>query len=70
MIRERLAKQIDQGLRRGHFRDPVSGGRLVRELLMEFRRLLGPRPVSEKPAFENLRRRDVRVLRNIVVPSR
>lgn len=58
MIRERLAKQIDQGLRRGHFRDPVSGGRLVRELLMEFNRMLEPPEVrGDKPAFEDLRRR-------------
>jgi hypothetical protein len=57
---ERLAKQVDQGLRRGHYRDPVSGSRLVRELLIAFPALRQQRPVSEKPRFEDLRRRHVR----------
>ena len=64
-----LAQQIDQGLQRGHYRDPVSGGRLVRNLLLAFRQAREPRQSSEKPAFEDLRRRDVQVLRNIVVEA-
>lgn len=65
---DRLIEQVEEGLQRGHYRDPVSGGRLVRNLLLAFRQAREPRRPSEKPAFEDLRRRrDVQVLRNIVV---
>ena len=58
---ERLVQQLDQGLRRGHFRDAVSGGRLVRELVLAYRQAMEPRPPSRKPAFEDvMRRRGVR----------
>lgn len=64
MTNYRLAQQIDQGLRRGHYRDPVSGGRLVRNLLIELDRLLEPPEVrGEKPPLEDPRRRRAAAIR-------
>lgn len=57
MTIERLIQQVDQGLRRGHYRDPVSGGRRVRDLLLAFRQSREPQAASEKPPFEDPRRR-------------